>query len=106
MIDETLLARALAWDDAQSLAGESLEFFPDGDGGHAVVLKVVEVNARGVSGEQRQFAILFRGPSSPVHPQRIYRFRHARLGDYAFFITPIAQSPEGTDYEACFCHAA
>ncbi len=106
MIDEALLARALAWEDAQSLRDESLEFFPDDGGERGVVLKVVEVSSQGRSGEVRQFAILFRGPSSPVHPQRIYRFRHARLGDYAFFITPIAQSPEGTDYEACFCHAA
>lgn len=106
MIDEALLSRPLAWEDAQTLSNQAIGFFPDEANPEAVALQVVSVTARERSGEQRQFSILFRGPPDPVFAQGTYRFRHSRLGDYAIFITPIAQRPEGTDYEACFFHAA
>ena len=105
-MDDALLSRALSWDDARTLLDESVDFFPDEESPDAVTLKVVSVTRNTRSRERRQFAIVFRGPPAPVHAQRTYRFRHARLGDYAIFITPIAQTPEGTDYEACFSHAA
>src|SRR5258708_13395251 len=37
-------------------------------------------------------SLVFRGPRQPQLSQRTYRVRHAQLGDYAIFITPIAQS--------------
>src|SRR5258708_30127145 len=40
------------------------------------------------------YTTLFRSLS-----QRTYRVRHAQLGDYAIFITPIAQSAGHVDYE-------
>lgn len=106
MIDDALLSRPLPWEDAQTLPDESIDFFPDEASPAAVALRVVGVKAREGSGEQRQFSILFRGPPDPVFAQGTYRFRHARLGDYAIFITPVGKSPAGTDYEACFSHAA
>lgn len=106
MIDDALFARSLSWTDAQSLLHERFEFFPDEAGAEGVALEVVGVRQASSSGSLRQFAIVFRGPPAPAHAQGTYRFRHARLGDYAIFVTPIARGAEGTDYEACFSHAA
>ena len=104
MADENLLARRLEWDDARTLAGESIELFP-GDGAPPVVLDVTDAREVLSTPRMLQFRLLFRGPAARVHAQGIYRFRHARLGDYAFFITPVGASADGTDYEACFAHA-
>ena len=102
--DEQLMARRLEWGDAQSMAGEPIEFFPE-EGGAPVALAVVEASERHFAPHMRQFALLLRGPAQPVYAQRTYRFRHARLGEYAFFITPIGATAAGVDYEACFSHA-
>jgi len=47
------------------------------------------------------FRLDFRGPTDPVLPQAIYRFRR---GDFAaeIFIVPIDRSDERTLYEAIF----
>ncbi len=102
---EELLSKRLRWDDAKALSGETLELFPLDSGPDRIPLTVVEVTARASSDAMLQFSILLRGPADPVLAQRTYRFRHARLGDYAFFVTAVARSAAGTDYEACFSHA-
>lgn len=106
MIDEALLSRPLAWEQAGTLIDDTIAIFPGEESAGTVALDVVSVTSRGGSGGQRQFSIVFRGPAEPVYAQGTYRFRHARLGDYAIFITPIARNPQGTDYEACFSHAS
>ncbi|MBL0141431.1 MAG: hypothetical protein IPP91_05050 [Betaproteobacteria bacterium] len=106
MIDDALLSRPLAWKDAQFLLREKVEMIPDESDPAGVEMEVVEVAERGTAGSMRQFFVVFRGPADPVYPQRTYRFRHRQLGDYAFLVTPIARTDAGTDYEACFSHAA
>jgi hypothetical protein len=100
---EDLLARRLQWADAQSLAGEAIEFFPL-EGGDPMALTVVDASERDSSPRMIQFALRFRGPAQPRYSQGTYRFRHTRLGDYAFFITPVAANEKGVYYEACFSH--
>ena len=104
MNDEELLARRLTWDEARGLAGESFEVAGAADA-PAIAMQVASVNERASAPAMVQFALVFRGPHAPLLAQDIYRFRHARLGDFAFFITPIAQGADATDYEACFSHA-
>jgi hypothetical protein len=48
------------------------------------------------------FAIVFLGPSSPVLPQRIYRFEHDAMGVFEIFIVPIGRDADGVRYEAIF----
>ena len=102
--DEKLMARRLEWGDAQSMAGEPIAFFPQ-EGGEAVTLTMTMVSERQSAPHMLQFALRLRGPAQPVYAQGTYRFRHARLGDYAFFITALGASAAGVDYEACFSHA-
>jgi hypothetical protein len=81
-----------------------VSFVPDESHDATVPLEVLSVERRGDVPNMVQFSIVFRGPADPVYPQAMYRFRHEVLGDYAFFITPVARTAGGTDYEACFSH--
>lgn len=102
--DKDLMARRLEWADAQALAGEALAIFPE-EGGAPVAFTVVSVKEHHRAPHMLQFAVSLRGPAKPIYAQHTYRVRHARLGDYAFFISPLGASESGVDYEACFSHA-
>jgi hypothetical protein len=55
------------------------------------------------SGDLRApFSVVFRGPMTPVLPQRIYRLVHDELGEFAMFLVPIGPDREGLRYEAVF----
>ena len=104
MHNDLPLDRRLDWRDAQSLAGEPMEFFPE-PAGAAVAVRVIDVSAGPPVAGMIQFRLLFQGPAAPRYPQRTYLFRHGRLGDYAFFITLVHAAADGAQYEACFSHA-
>lgn len=107
MIDNTLLSRRLTWTDACAFEGTRVELFPDETPGAApIVLAVASVTQRPAPRGASQFSIVFRGPVEPLLSQRTYRLRHATLGDFALFITPVAKAGGSIDYEACFDHAA
>lgn len=54
------------------------------------------------SGTRSPFTLLFRGPSDPILPQRIYRLEHESLEPLEIFIVPLGVDAEGTRYEAIF----
>ena len=57
----------------------------------------------GRSGAQREpFALLFRGPATPVLPQRIYAIEFSGLGTVEIFIVPIGPESGFMQYEAIF----
>jgi hypothetical protein len=103
MLPHDLLLRALAWNEAKDLAGDKFEVLPEGQG--PVIFEVIEV-VPGRPGRFTQFSVIFRGPLAPFLPQRTYRFRHERLGDFAFLISAIQRTADAIDYEACFAHEA
>ena len=47
-------------------------------------------------------AALFRGPMTPLLPQRIYPLEHAQLGVFELFLVPIGPDQHGMCYEAVF----
>lgn len=52
---------------------------------------------------QRQpFALVFRGPPTPVLPQQIYALEHPVLGRQEIFMVPIGPDALGMNYEAIF----
>jgi len=71
-----------------------------------LVVAVPAVSASGspleTVGERAPFSIVFRGPTDPVLPQRIYRFEHQDLGAFEIFIVPIGRDADGVRYEAIF----
>jgi len=48
------------------------------------------------------FSLVFRGPGTPVLPQRIYRMAHAEVGEFELFLVPIGPDEQGLRYEAVF----
>jgi hypothetical protein len=48
------------------------------------------------------FSVVFRGPMTPMLPQRIYRLAHDELGEFELFMVPLGPDREGLRYEAVF----
>jgi hypothetical protein len=48
------------------------------------------------------FSLVFRGPLSPVMPQRTYPLEHPALGRLEIFLVPIGPDASGMRYEAVF----
>ncbi len=67
------------------------------------LIEVVRHDARGAeAGSREPFSVLFRGPLSPVAPQRIYAIEHDRFGRIELFLVPIGPDGQGMRYEAVF----
>jgi hypothetical protein len=54
------------------------------------------------TGLPNSFSLVFRGPPQRVLPQGTYLLGHSALDDLVIFVTPIASSAEGVDYQAVF----
>ena len=55
------------------------------------------------SGDTREpFSLLFKGPGEQPLAQRIYEFRHDRMGTLNIFIVPVGRDERGMLYEAIF----
>jgi len=65
--------------------------------------ELIEVEEGEPAGSDRaSFSLVFRGPSEPMLPQRIYRFDHDELGTLEIFIVPIGADEAGVRYEVVF----
>ena len=89
------------------LVGDRFELVVGGSEVTEVILAHVDEpgprsNAGAVGAARSPFSIVFRGPREPVLPQRIYTFRHEKLGSFELFIVPIGPDDEGMRYEAVF----
>ncbi|MBF5004223.1 DUF6916 family protein [Diaphorobacter caeni] len=107
LLDDAVWARSLTHDIANQLQGQSMQcFYGDAQGhSHVAPLLLRAVKERPSLEQFQQLSLYFQGPASPQLPQQTYRMRHAELGDFAVFITPIARNAEGVEYEACVSHA-
>jgi hypothetical protein len=105
MLRDELLLRCLCWEEARDLGGDFFDVFPVDDRPDTIRMSIVEARNQHSTPRMVQFSLLLRGPASPVLAQRLYRFAHSRLGEFAFLITPVGRSSESIDYEACFSHA-
>jgi len=83
-------------------AGETFRVRYDPE--HALEMELVEVRPLGGAGMNRRepFALTFKGPATPILPQRIYRLEHGAVGDHDLFIVPIGPGQGGLLYEAIF----
>jgi hypothetical protein len=96
----------LALASAGDFAGCLNERFRLASGGATIELELVAASPVGdraaADGRREPFALLFRGPSDPVLPQRIYRLECASLGSLDIFLVPIGADAAGIRYEAVF----
>jgi hypothetical protein len=105
VLEPALYARQLTWVDAQRFVGQQiLAIAPTAAGPVDVTLEVSSVVESPAAPGVHQFAICFEGPADSFLAQGTYQLRHAELGDFAVFMTPIARLPAGFAYEACFSH--
>ena len=72
--------------------------------GRTIPLELSAVLGTGLQGaaSREQFSLHFRGPSTPVLPQKIYRLQHPDLGALDIFLVPIRRDSSGMTYEAVF----
>lgn len=91
--------RAYRLDEFTAREGESFDLVLDE--------RILPLNLAGVrtlpdtGREGGAFVLDWEGPYEPVLPQGIYTLRHGEE-EFEIFIVPIAQSREGTKYEAAF----
>jgi hypothetical protein len=75
------------------------------DDGASVELRLVEASGTGLPqqpGGREPFSLLFRGPGTPILPQRIYSVEHGALGAFDLFLVPLTPDAGGGRYEAVF----
>jgi hypothetical protein len=77
------------------------------DPGSATPLELIDATPLGAARPAQAagripFSLLFRGPLTPVWPQRIYRVDHDALGSLDLFLVPIGPRDGGMVYEAIF----
>lgn len=57
----------------------------------------------GPEGQERaQFSLVFRGPATPLLPQRTYVVTHVAVGDQELFLVPLGRDADSVRYEAAF----
>jgi hypothetical protein len=73
-------------------------------GGQTLPLELSAVLGTGLRGlaKREQFSLHFRGPATPVLPQKIYRLQHPSVGALEIFLVPIRRDASGMTYEAVF----
>ena len=105
-LDDALWGRTLTHDLASQLVGETVQFlYPDAQGQTLAANVMVKALAEQAdAGNLRQFNLSLFGPAAPMLIQRTYRMQHAGLGDFAVFISPVARTADGFEYQACFSH--
>ncbi len=68
-----------------------------------VELTEAEVNkALETRGGRAPFALVFRGASDLMLPQRLYELQHQKMGDLTLFLVPIGPDDKGMQFEAVF----
>jgi hypothetical protein len=73
----------------------------DGDG-ERKPLDLIELKDGRSSPPYEQFALLFRGDKSKIHPQSIYPVEHDAIGGFDLFLVPVDRNDQGTFYQAVF----
>ena len=67
-----------------------------------IELELSSVTERELSPRLEAFSLLFRGPTQPHLPQKIYRLEHEKLGAFSIFLTAIEGDADSIWYEAVF----
>ncbi len=86
-----------------NLAGNVNTFFRliAGDG-RTLDLELISVSGLLETERQRNFSVIFLGPSDSPVGQGTYRMEHDRMGAADLFIVPVGRSQKGYEYEAVF----
>ena len=97
------MLESLTFGDFSGRIGEGFRLEERGGVAELTLVEVTDLARRGNPGPRRSpFSLVFRGPLSPVMPQRTYALEHASLGRLEIFLVPIGPDADGMRYEAVF----
>jgi len=75
-------------------------------GPSSLEMELIECRKLGAAGrkesQREPFALVFRGPKTPVLSQRMYPIEFQELGTLEIFIVPVGPDESGVQYEAIF----
>jgi hypothetical protein len=92
----------LRHDDFAKHEGETF-LLPELGVDFSLILQTAAILGHHHPGAKREaFSLLFRGPAGCRLPQRIYRLEHPSIGAIEIFLTQVAGSPQGSEFEAIF----
>ena len=105
-LDDALWAKALSFDMVSQWVGNQVVCLYPGAQAEtcAMALRVVRLQERSDYDGMRQFSVQLMGDAAHQLVQKTYRIRTAADGDFPVFITPVARTATGVEYEACFSH--
>jgi hypothetical protein len=94
---------SLTFEDFTGRVGEGFRLEERSGVVELTLIEVTDLARRENPGPRRSpFSLVFRGPFSPVMPQRTYALEHASLGRLEIFLVPIGPDADGMRYEAVF----
>jgi hypothetical protein len=67
-----------------------------------VTVQMTEVTPRRATPRQEMFSLMFHGSADRFLPQKMYKLRHERLGEFNLTLVPVGQDEQGFIYEAAF----
>ena len=91
--------------DQQAFAearGEPFEMVVDDARVPLVLADVTSLGESASVGTRDPFSLVFHAPAEALHPQRIYRLEHERLGAMDLFLVPLGPEGDAMRYEAVF----
>ena len=90
------------FDDFDGCVGQLFTLDAEGAAYPLTLIAADRLTSTATVGDREAFSVVFRGASSPVLEQRIYRISNDVLGEMDLFIVPIGPDDEGMRYEAVF----
>ena len=100
-----LQMKVLQFSDFSSLVGSSFHVHTQSSALLQLELEeATKIGDRSAAQNKRteSFALLFKGPSARVLPQKTYSLTHSQLGNLRIFLVPVKQDADGMRYEAIF----
>ena len=102
------MLETLTLDTFSPHVGETFRIPLQGD--HAIELELVDVKSLhdpyagrpGPRTARVPFALVLKGPLTPVLPQQIYPLEHATIGRHELFMVPIGPDQDRMRYEVIF----
>ena len=97
------MLEGLAFGDFSGRVGEEFRLEGPSNVVPLTLVEATDLSRRENPGPRRSpFSLIFRGPHSPVFPQRIWPLTHESLGRLEIFLVPIGPDASGMRYEAVF----
>lgn len=98
-----MIDRPLVYEDfADKVGDDFVAVFDDGPSIAMSLAEAAPLASHGAKLTRPPFSLVFVAAEPRVLPQRLYRLRHAALGDIDIFLVPVGKDERGICYQATF----